>query len=102
MRNDHKVGIVLMLIIIGLLSIAIATSVVEKAHGAEPERNWYSFQADDACIEINADSVANAHCGIATIVEERNYNTYKFLMFGCPGILADDYFYDFTFECYKK
>jgi hypothetical protein len=66
------------------------------------DRQWYAFMVDEkVCIEVNADCIENAHCAISTVVEERKHSTYRFLMVGCPGMLADDYFYDFTFECYQ-
>lgn len=84
-----------------IFGVLIAILLITISARAE-ERQWYTFTVDNSiCIDVNADGIENAHCAISSLVEERKHSTYKLRLSECPGMLADDYIYDFTFKCYK-
>ncbi len=73
----------------------------KKLNAKEIDRQWYAFMVDDSCVEVNAESLDHAYCVMKHLEKERGYTVYTHLSNGCPGINADDYFYDFTFNCKK-
>jgi len=73
---------------------------MQIAYGAE-ERVWFSFMMDGTtCIEVKALDFEHAVCVLEILAEEDKYRSAEAIN-GCPGILAEDYYYDFSFkECF--
>lgn len=70
------------------------------AYGAD--REWFSFIMDGkTCIEVNAENFEDAVCVLERLAEEDKYKLAE-VVDACPGLLAEDYYYDFSFkECIK-
>lgn len=96
MKLYQKFLVIAAIVIIGLYFLGLGLHV---AYGAE-EREWFSFMMDGkTCIEVQAVDFEHAVCVLEKLAEENKYKLAE-VIDGCPGMLADDYFYDFTFkEC---
>ena len=99
--TKHRLSIMALMVILGLAIIGAITVTIDSAYGAEPEREWFSFMMDrTTCIEIKAVDFEHAQCVLEQVAEEEGYKLAQLLDDGCPGMLAENYYYDFTFkEC---
>ena len=97
MKKTKKVLLIWAIVMICLYFLGLGLQI---AYGAE-EREWFSFMMDGkTCIEVQAKDFEKAACVLRVLAEEDKYKSAEVLEDGCPGILAEDYYYDFTFkEC---
>lgn len=69
------------------------------ADAAEPKREWFSFMMDGStCIDVKALDFKHAQCVLEVLAKEDIYKVAEALEGRCPGILAEQYYYDFTFK----
>lgn len=84
---------------IAIVGVFFLFGLGHVAYGAE-ERQWYAFMVNEECMEVKALTLQTAICAMEVVKEERKFFKYRVVK-SCPGMLADDYFYDFTFkECF--
>jgi len=97
MAIHKKMIIIATIVCIGLYFLGLGLHV---AYGAD--REWFAFMMDKkTCIEVNAENFEDAVCVLERLAEEDKYKLAE-VIDACPGMLADDYYYDFSFkECIK-
>lgn len=97
MKMWKRILIIAAIVLIGLYFFGMS---IHMAYGAE--REWFSFMMDGkTCIEVKAIDFEHAACVLNKLAEEDKYRVAEALD-SCPGILAEEYYYDFSFkECIK-
>ena len=93
-----KTRLMIILVLILLIGLILGFSM---ADAAEPERQWFSFMMDGStCIDVKALDFKHAQCVLEVLAEEDIYKVAEALKGRCPGLLAEQYYIDFTFkEC---
>jgi hypothetical protein len=82
-----------------LFALLFILFIVFASQSRAENRQWFSFMMDrTTCIEIQAVDFMHAQCALEIVAKDEGYKLAEVLEDGCPGMLAENYYYDFTFK----